>query len=365
MKIAAMGLKNRDWLSIIWSKGHFELPWQGEKMRKAILFFAVFCTVFIVSAKVVPLPGLSKPTLVLVNQGQAIIADFPHVYIYNLKDFKLVAKIGKAGEGPKEFAGGLRLQPHPDYVVIGSRMKISYYTRNGKFVKEVRSKTSSAANVYKPLGKNYAAYGGTRENDINFNTINVHDSELKKIKEVIRWKALIQPGRKMDLIDSDFQGGEFRVFDKKIFALIRKKGVITVFDENGDKLLTIEHKYEPVKFTSKDREEFIHYLKTDRRFRNAYEQIQNLLVYPSYYPATREFFVVDGKIYILTNKREGGKSRIVIYDTKGKFIKDIMIPFYNKNFQEFYPFYFKDDTFYQVVDNEDSEEWELHIHPLQ
>jgi len=334
-------------------------------MRKIIICFLIFCSSFIISAEVIPLPDLNKPTLVMVNQGRVLITDFPHVYVYNLKDFKLVAKIGKAGEGPQEFANALRLQPHPEYIVIGSRMKVSYYTREGVFVKEVRSKSSSAANVYKPLGKNFAAYSGTRVDNINYLTVNIHDQNLKKIKEIIRWKNLIQPGKQMDIVDSDFQGGEFRVFDKKVFVLLRREGNIEVFDENGEKLFSINHKYERIKFTSLDRDKYINYLKTDPRFRNGYEQVKHLLVFPRYYPATREFFAVDNKLYILTSKQEQGKSQIVIYDIKGKFIKNIMVPFDNKNPQEFYPFYFKDGVFYQIVDNENTEEWELHVHPLK
>lgn len=333
--------------------------------RNGLFLFMIIFGCLSLAGEVVPLPELEKPTLVMVEQNQAVIADFPHVYIYSLGDYKLVAKIGQKGEGPKEFSGGLRLQPDPNYIIIGSRMKVSYYTRDGKFVKEVRSRSSSVASVYKPLGEKYAAYGRVRDKDTRYNTVNIYDADLTKIKEVIRWEHPIQPGKQVDPTDSDLQGGEFRTFDKKIFVLLRKMGNVEVFDDNGDKLFSINHEYDRVKFGSEDRARFDQFYKTDPRYRAFYEQALPFMKYPSYFPCAREFFVTDGKIYILTNKRAGEKSRFVIYDVNGKYIKNVMVPFFNLNPREFFPFYVKDGRLYQLADNEETEEWELHIHDLK
>lgn len=338
-------------------------------MKKIVLYilFAILttCPDFVIAEKVVPLPELAKPTLVMVEQNQVLIADFPHVYVYSLGDFKLVAKIGKKGEGPGEFSGRLRFQPDPKYIIIGSHMKVSYYTRDGKRVKEVRSKTSSATSVYKPLGKNYAAYGGAREKDTFYNTITIHDPDLKKIKEVIRWKHPIQPGKRVEPVDSDLQGGEFRIFDEKIFVLLRKEGNVEVFDDNGETLFSIKPNYKKVKFTLTDKNRFNEFYRTDPRYRGFYERIQQFIEYPGYFPCAREFFVTGGKMYILTHLEEKGKSQFVICDTDGKNEKSVFVPFYNRNPREFYPFYIKNGKLYQLADNEDTEEWELHSHELE
>ena len=94
-------------------------------MKKIVLFILfvllTICPDFVNAGKVTPLSELAKPTLVMVEQNQVLIADPPHVYVYSLGDFKLVAKIGKRGEGPGEFMGGLRFQPDPKYIIIGSQ----------------------------------------------------------------------------------------------------------------------------------------------------------------------------------------------------------------------------------------------------
>lgn len=338
-------------------------------MKKTILFilFALLkiCSYFVFAEQTIPLPELAKPTLVMVEQNQVLIADPPHVYVYSLGEFNLIAKIGKKGEGPGEFTGGLRFQPDPKYIIIGSRMKVSYYTRDGKLVKEVKSKTSSVANVYKPLGNNYAAYGRAREKGTFYNTVTIHDPDLKNIKEVIRWKNPLQPGKKVEPVDSDLQGGEFRIFEKKIFVLLRKEGNVEVFDDNGEKLYSIKPNYQRVKFTFNDKKQFNEFYRTDPRYRGFYERAQQFIEYPRYFPCAREFFVTDGKIYILTNMKKEGKSQFLICDTDGKNERSVFVPFYNKNPREFYPFYIKKGKLYQLADNEITEEWELHSHEVE
>jgi len=318
--------------------------------------------------KVVPLPEIKKPENIIVDQNQILITEFPNVYIYSLEDYKLINKFGKEGEGPQEFFQYVRIQPspeNPNYIVVGSHMKMSYFTRKGKFVKEVRSKSSSTANVYKPLGKKYVAYGFLREDKIAYNTINLFDADLKKIKEVVRWEAPFQPGKPFNPTDSDTAGGEFRVFANKIFFLLREEGDIDIFDDNGGKIKSIKYDYERVPITQKDKQEYRKFYQTDPRYRQFYNTFEKFMKFPNYFPATREQVVADDRIYVLTNKKIEGKSEFVLFSIKGEFLKKIPVPFENANPREPYPFTIKNQKLFQLIDNINTEEWELHIHSIQ
>lgn len=338
-------------------------------MKKLYLgILMLFLSVIVFAGQVIPLPDLQKPENIIVDKNQILITEFPYVYIYDLKTLKLVKKFGKAGEGPREFFNYVRIQydpKYPDYICVGSHMKMSYYTRKGEFVKEIRSKTSSTANVYKPVGKkNFAAYGFVQEEKTVYNTLNLFDENLKKIKEIARWEQMFQQGKSLNPTDTDLQGGQFRIYDDKIYLMFREDGTIEVFDENGEKLYDVKYEYERVPVTSEDKKAIHEHFKTDPRFSRFYELFTNMVKFPSYWPSTIDHIVANDKIYVLTNKKVGEKSEIVIFDKTGNFYKKIMIPVKFANPRETYPLTINYGKLFQLYDNEDTEEWELHINAI-
>lgn len=336
--------------------------------KKLLTFLLLGFTGFVFAEKIVPLPDLQKPENIIVDQGQILITEFPSVYVYSLEDFKLIKKFGKAGQGPREFAGGISVQrdpEHPDKIVVGSAMKVSYFTRTGEFIKEVIAK-SSAGRAYKPLGKNYVAYGTDRDlkTRIYYKTINLHDSNLEKIKEVHREKGSFQQGRKTNAL----QGFETWavIFDNKIFITGGKDGYIFVFDDNGDRLFSIECNTRKIKVTEKDKARYHYYYKTYRTTRPYYDRLKNFLIFPDYFPKIRGMDVIDNKIYVNGYLREDGKTEFYIYDLKGNLLKEkiaLLLP--ERDLVGLYPYTIKNGKVFQVVDNEVTEEWELHIHNIE
>ena len=49
------------------------------------------------------LPEIFNPSSISINDQYIYIVQDVNVFVYSLKDFKLVTKFGKAGEGPQEF----------------------------------------------------------------------------------------------------------------------------------------------------------------------------------------------------------------------------------------------------------------------
>jgi len=69
----------------------------------------------------------------------------------------------------------------------------------------------------------------------------------------------------------------------------------------------------------------------------------------------------ENKIYILTYKQKENQSEFYILNLKGKLIKKRFLPLIEKNALEMYPYKINEGKLYQLVDNEDKEEWELLI----
>jgi hypothetical protein len=67
------------------------------------LFF-LSCVVF--AANTVELPDLLDPAAIHVDGNRMYITEHATIYIYSTKDYHLIKKFGRRGEGPKEFKLG-------------------------------------------------------------------------------------------------------------------------------------------------------------------------------------------------------------------------------------------------------------------
>ena len=330
---------------------------------KLVVLLLLFAN-FILAGKVIPLPDLQKPEDIIVDQNQVLITQFPLIYIYSLKDVSLTTKFGKEGQGPEEFSRYIRVRVTPDHIVVDSNLKMSFFTREGKFVKEIRTPAVPHLNWYRPLGEKIVATALHGMFTESFQTVNIFDSNLKKIKEVIRWKRPLQPG-KFNPTDRDMQGGEFNICDNKIFVLLREKGNREVLADDGKQLYSINYDYERIPFTKDDEKEFLNFYKINPETKPFFDIIKKRFDFPDYFPIARQMVITGNKIYVLTNKREGGKSEFVIFDISGKFLKKVMLPFANANAREPSPFTIHNGELLQLIDNENTEEWELHIYPIK
>ncbi|HLP44706.1 MAG TPA: hypothetical protein VK469_02100, partial [Candidatus Kapabacteria bacterium] len=61
------------------------------------------------------------------------------------------------------------------------------------------------------------------------------------------------------------------------------------------------------------------------------------------------------------HKKEAEKSEFYIFDIKGTFLKKIMLPLKEKDERLWYPYTIGNGKLYQLVEDEDTETWELHV----
>jgi hypothetical protein len=333
--------------------------------KLSLLVLLVIFPLVAFSSKIVPLTKLIKPDSIVIDNQQIYITDAENVYIYS-KDFTLKKKFGKSGEGPGEFkinpAGVIKLQIYvqPDHLVINNLGRVSFFTKDGIFKNQINV---TSGNNFQPVGKGFVGYTGTKRiQNTLYLSINTYNSNFDKIKEIYSREYYVQTHRDFNLIKLGCgnKGRAYYIsYDNKIF-IEGENDVIHVFDENGNKEYDIHLDYEKLKISKSHKEEIlkdIYVLYTGPTMRTL---IKEKGKFPTYFPA-RFFDIADGKIYIPTYKKEAGKNEFVIYDIKGKLLKKVFLPFKDQTLLLPYPYSINDNTFYQLVDNEDTENWEVHI----
>ncbi len=342
-----------------------------------LLCFLIFSSLTIF-AEIVPLPDLGKPNSITLDENQIYIADWGHILIYCLKDFHLKKKFGKRGEGPGEFFlndmdnYGLRIIVEPGYILVNSVSKISYFTKEGELIKEKRN--TRGQQFFKPFGKKLIGYDRAwdqkfHENKINYITINIYDPDSLEIEKEIFKKKFYTQKDSIEILElalklkNDTKRGiiYYPYGDKLIIE--GENNNIYILDSEGKKVAAVNiNDYRKIKITGEFKKKTFKYL--EKRLPTAFRGVKQKGAFPEYYPY-RYFTVSDNKIYVLTFNTSGGKSEFYIFDLQGKLIKRTMVPFADNEFLRVYPYTIKNDKIYQLVDNEDTEEWELRIHDLR
>ena len=310
--------------------------------------------------KLTVLKEIKQPKNMAVDATQLYIAENATVYIYTLEDFKLIKSFGRKGQGPQEF----QTYPHipitidvsTDKLIVSSIRKISYFTKQGEFLKEVRA--LSLALYLQPLGDGFLGRSHVNYDGFNHAVVNIYDGKLNKLKEVYRVKDPFQgPGKGYKVLDTVFV---FRAYKDKILVPGKDDATIDVFDRQLNKLFSIHLDQKKRKLDQNTRKRLTHLMKTSPDTKDAYELIRPLS-FPDYFPVIASFYVDDDTIYVMTWKKENGSNEFFTYDMKGKFKKRLLIPIKYETELTAYPMTIKKGKLYQLVENEKKEEWEFHV----
>lgn len=327
-------------------------------MKKTIFILLLLFASFNTQGKVVYVfDDLLTPDRMVIGEEYLYVNEEFSIIIYSLKDYSFVKKIGKKGEGPGEFVGYLRLSLYDNHLYVNSVGKLSIFEKNGVMVKEIKSKDSTSG-IFTPLNNKFVAQGFEIDKDRNrFSLLNVYNKDLVKESTIIR-----EPHR------SSFEKGVVIVFDttfnfhvlgKKVYLVNGREFKIDVYDKFLKKEMEIERDYKRIKFGEKDKKKVVDNLLTNPRLKPFAEEILKRQRYPDFYPAILGLYDNGDYLFVMTYMWEGSNIEFMIYDRKGKFIKQLFIPFKMKSIFRAFPWSIKGDKFLQLIENED-EEWELH-----
>ena len=269
-------------------------------------------TSWLLTAEMVPLPDLLHPDSITSDSHCIYITDAESIFIFSTADFQLIRKFGKKGEGPEEFkfnpagVAKLVLDLQPDTIMVNSMGRVSFFTKKGDYLKEVQI---TSGNDFKQVGNYFVGYSTSGGKKILYATINLYDSRFHKLKEIHRNEYYVQPNKRFNLIKlgcGSARRAVYRVYNEKIFVE-GENNTIHVFNKKGIKEYVIRLDYETLKISGKQKEEIMKDLFT---------------LYTG--PTMQDLIKAKG----------------------------LLLP---------YPYSIRDGRLYQLVDDEETENWELHI----
>jgi hypothetical protein len=330
-----------------------------------IAVMLLLSALFLTAEKILTFSELVNPHKIIVAGDEIIIEEFPKIYVYSVKDFKLKHSFGKEGEGPGEFlkrSGYVRLNitVTKDLIFVESNGRLTFFSRKGEYIRQLNSAASGylfklLANGKLVANKDVAA-ANTRHKTLNlFNAEN-----LKLEKQFCQVKHGTQPGKAIILFDKVLRS---YVDDKYIYVVSDFDFIIDVFDLEGNPVLKIRKKdYKPLKISEEDKEETHAYLKIALP---SYPSIKDRLKFPENFLAIKNIVFDDNLLYVTTYFRKDDGLECFVFNQKGKFLKKIFLPLAKENIFREYPYDIYKGKIYQLVENDSEEGWDLHIRKIK
>ncbi len=326
-------------------------------MKIKILFiFILLFSLTLVSTTRNSLEEIMPPEHINVDKDYLYFTSGSTVSIFSLKNLKLIKSFGKKGEGPGEFILfgddlGMLLDVQTDKIAVSTRRKISYFTKQGKFVKEIKALKGF---YHIPVEENIVALRNTVEDKIVYSLVTIYDSSFNKLKDIHRKKNWFQQGKGINPVNVRppvYCSHKGRVFTED------GKGNINIFSKKGDRLSTTKVNIDQVKITEQDKKGFHNYYKTHPVYKNLYAQLKHLIKFPEYYPRIKFFDVSDSKIYLMSHVRKKNKNELYVFDLNGKLLKKLFVEMPDLDPQDVFPVIrVRNNKIYQIIENEEDEE---------
>jgi hypothetical protein len=325
-----------------------------------------FAPVRVQAEKLAALPDFVNPDMFLIHEGRLYISEDAVVFIYTLNDCKLEKKFGREGEGPREFFINwnrandmIMININNNQLVVNSWGKLSYFTKKGKFLRERRI-PANVGQWFGCLGDGFVGRKYLRESDgLQHHGIVLYDSDFNKIRFIYKHVHGVQWRLKKPFNPLTVDQAYFLIADNKIFVIDGNRTAVYVFNHEGKKLFTVTNLDKPVPFDEEDKKAKIESYKYNKTWKRVYETRKSLFRWPGYWPPLRTFFPdpADKKIYLQTYEAKEDKLKYIVYDFKGRYIKKCLLPYQGRML-------FNGGKFYQLLENEETETWELHVNDI-
>ena len=332
------------------------------------------CLLLPLRARDTVLGELVNPETLTVRGDYLYVTEGVKVWIYSHDGSRLVNSLGKAGEGPWEFRKSpapwipsVSVQLAADLLVVNSIGKVSYFSLKGDGIREEKVAVGGGLAPITALGKRWVRTSLTRvegENKVFF-VSNLMDEKMNKIRELGRFPHFSVAGKTNPIANARIFELLRRYSDGALFFhLDPHTGVFKVFDTDGGCKAEIRPGYHPVPITDAGRKRWEEYFLHDVRFKRIYEADRANIHYPDHLPLVRDHRPDNGLLYIVTSEKSAGGYRTLIYDYAGVFKGEILTPLADRDMLESQPFTIHKHKLYQLVEDEDGEEWVLRVTPL-
>ena len=324
--------------------------------------------------KLATLKEVVDATDVEIDGEELYVLDEVVVYVYSLKDYQLLRKFGRKGNGPGELiyhrVTVVGMEIFQNNVYLYRMYKLVNYSTDGELKGEkifrfgftqVVPMENGLVIVKLRMANQYVA------GDEKFGTLTLlhFDPGLKKSREIFQKKYL-----SLDV----WKEGKYEIFrpnrnwivrgsDKQLFLYDTEKGSsLLTFDQEGRSLdpvvLNIPKAIIPEKFKS----DVLSWIKGDPYLKVITGEWKLKIIFPRYFPLMRNFTVRNDRIYCQTYIKKGTMSLFYIFNLKGECLKKIFLPSAEREFirygtNKIYDFHH--NRYYYLYDNVEEETWEL------
>lgn len=343
------------------------------KMKIFLIIFLFISGIIQISylnaEKVASFEEIAKPETFVFGNGYIYVLERTTIFIYDQKTYKYIGKFGKEGEGPEEikknpFSGPLGVTPFKGNVIISSMAKVSFFTKDGKFIREQRV---SPSDTFFPFGDNYICMGqATKDDNKDLSVLSVFFADKNLKKGSVLYKSDFQIGQNFKFV---FPMVPFYpvVQDDTLFIIAGKEGFsINKYNIEGKQKGKIFKKVKQLKLSSDYKNKTIKWFRTDPNYKNFWSFMKQRISFSSTYPQIYAMFSGKNRLYVLTNEIKGDKRECIVMDFSGKEIKRLFL--YAPELYGFdYQFITNLDSnyYYWLVEEEENEVWELHREKIE
>lgn len=330
-----------------------------------IILLLITGSEFMYPGRVMVMPELINPTSMATDGTHVFIADGPEVFIYRMSGSRELKRIGREGDGPGEF----RIAPnlpitvnlHNGDIYVSSLGKISIWTADGIFKKEIRNK-AFALNII-PCGDKFVGKGIAQDEGNLYFTVNIYDDQMNKIREVFREKREFRRGSNNKFDPVDATGPSLAAAGQRLYVNAGdNRNTFFVYGLNGSRLNAITHDFNKIRLTRKHIDKYMAYLESDPDFKDFVARTKHLFKFNDVFPLVQNFFINGEKLFVTSYENENGKRDLYVFDLDGAFLRHMEIPLVSQNVDIPFPFTIFQGKVYQIVENEDEENWELFVH---
>jgi hypothetical protein len=327
-------------------------------MKILIILICLLFAVSLFGERLTSFPQLRKPRIIKVGENVICINEGFVMFLYDLNDFKLIKKVGRKGEGPGEFSSDLTINILKEKIMIESQGKLSFYSFKGDLIKEMRR--SPKYRRLKLLEDRYVVSSGVLSKEVYHNAAKILDADFNELKTFYHDEARYHQQKQKTHRASTWT---FDVSEKKCFIVGSSDFKIDVFNKNGDLLYSISPEYERLKYSQEYIDAWFNRIKRNHGM-NAYLNVKQRIRFPEYFPAILDLIVDNGHVYVITYRMKENQSEVFIFNLEGKLVKKTWQPLKNYDGVYLFPYSIKNNYLYQLIDNEDTEVWELHRYSI-
>jgi hypothetical protein len=339
------------------------------QVKKVTVIFTLLlnlCFSYGLAKKLAALPQLTNPISIEIDEDELYVLDEVVVHVYSLKDYRLLRKFGKKGEGEGELMPNIEVPLVTNIangnVFLNSQIKMIRFSKKGEIIKEQRIPFSFQTI---PFGKNYVSIKISTRHAVNSFNVILYDPDFNQLKVLYSRERI--PHSRRGKLSLPPELIIVRSSEDKLFVFDQKKGfVIDTFDLQGNRVNHIKMDYRRIKMTESFKKAAEAWFRAQPSFHMATEELREMIYFPDYLPMMRNFIIKNQKLYIQTYKTQGHLSEFIVLDFDGKLIKQTFLPDYEKspvqlNSSNIFTFF--NEKYYHLVERESG--WEIHLEEIK